>query len=267
MSLRQRLSRPPLVLLYHSIGDPLERRQDSANLVLDTERFRDQLGKLSRRGYEFLTLTDWVDRIQDGRAPEGCCALTFDDGSVDGYTILPRLLEEFDAAATIFVCPGLLGKPHFALSADAGVRLMNGDEIRELAASERFEFGSHTNEHTCMDHCSAEEAYALMHESRVALEEVIGKEVTSFAYPRCGYSAACPGAAERAGYRVAATCAPRGGLMPYELSREAITALDGDFAFALKSRRMWEPLYASWPGRTASRVLRGRRHPGQPPAE
>src|SRR5688572_16101400 len=111
MSLRQRLSRPSIVLLYHSIGDPLERSQDSANLMLDTERFRDQLSKLRRRGYEFLTLTDWVDRIRDGRGPEGCCALTFDDGSVDGYTILPQLLEEFDAAATIFVCPGLLGKP------------------------------------------------------------------------------------------------------------------------------------------------------------
>ncbi len=89
--------------------------------------------------------------------------------------------------------------------------------------------------------------------------------MTSFAYPRCGYSPACPGAAERAGYEVAATCAPAGGLLRYELSRESITALDGSFAFALKSRNLWEPLYASRAGQTASRILRGRRHPDQPP--
>jgi peptidoglycan/xylan/chitin deacetylase (PgdA/CDA1 family) len=264
MGLLQRLSRPSLVLLYHSIGEPLERRQDSANLMLPVDRFREQLGKLRRRGYEFLKLTDWVARVEDGRAPEGCCALTFDDGSSDGYSILPALLEEFDATATIFVCPGLLGKPHFALSEDSGVRLLTADEVKALAANDRFELGSHTNDHTCMDDATDEEAYALLRDSKLALEDLIGRPVTSFAYPRCGYSPACPPAAERAGYTVAATCAPAGGLDPYELSRESITALDGSFAFGLKSRRMWEPLYASWAGRTASRALRGRRHPGEP---
>ena len=261
MGLRERLSRPPLVLLYHALGDPLERRQDSANLVLDADRFRDQLGRLRRRGYRFLKLTDWVARMEDGRGPEGCCALTFDDGSSDMHSILPGVLEEFDATATIFVCPGLLGKPHFAITEDAGVRLVTQQELVELAANDRIELGSHTNEHTCMDDATADEAYALMYDSRVALEALIDQPVTSFAYPRCGYSPACPDAAERAGYRVAATCAPRGGELPYELSRESITALDGRFAFAMKSRRMWEPLYASWVGRVASRLARGRRHP------
>ncbi len=264
MKLRDRLTRPPLVLLYHALGTPLERHQDSANLMLDVDHFRGQLGRLRRRGYEFLKLTDWVTRIEDGRGPDGCCALTFDDGSSDMYSILPGLLEEFGATATIFVCPGLLGKPHFAITADAGVRLLTKDELLELDANDRIELGSHTNEHTCMDDTTAEEAYALMHDSRVALEELIGRPVTSFAYPRCGYSPACPAAAERAGYRVAATCAPAGGVLPYELSRESITALDGRLSFALKSRHLWEPLYASWLGRTASRALRGRRHPPQP---
>ena len=264
MSLRTRLSRPPLVLLYHSLGEPLERRQDSANLMLDVGRFRDQLGKLRARGYEFLKLTDWVARIEGGRGPEGCCAPTFDDGSSDMHSILPGLLEEFDATATIFVCPRLLGRPHFAMTEDAGVRLVTEQELLELAANDRIELGSHTNEHTCMDDTTAQEAYDLMYESRVALEALIGRPVTSFAYPRCGYSPACPPAAERAGYTVAATCAPAGGVLPYELSRESITGLDGSFAFALKSRMLWEPLYASWAGRTASRMLRGRRHPGQP---
>jgi peptidoglycan/xylan/chitin deacetylase (PgdA/CDA1 family) len=260
MGLRQRLSHPPLVLLYHALGDSLQRRQDTANLMLDTDRFREQLENLRGRGYEFLKLTDWFSRVQDGRGPEGCVALTFDDGSSDMHSILPGILEEFDATATIFVCPGLLGKPHFAISEDAGVRLVSREELQELAANDRIELGSHTNEHTCMDDTTDEEAFALMHDSRLALEELIGMPVTSFAYPRCGYSPACPGAAQRAGYAVAATCAPRGGVLPYELSRESITSLDGRFAFALKSRGLWEPLYASWPGRMASRALRGRRH-------
>jgi peptidoglycan/xylan/chitin deacetylase (PgdA/CDA1 family) len=265
MRLRDRISRPPLVLLYHSIGEPLERRQDPANLMVPVDRFRGQLDKLRRRGYEFLKLTDWAARIEDGRGPGGCCALTFDDGSSDNHSILPQILDEFDARATIFVCPGLLGKPHFALSEDSGVRLMTGEELHELAANPRFELGSHTNTHVCMDDATDEGAYALMHESKLALEELTGRPVTSFAYPRCGYSPACPGAARRAGYQVAATCAPAGGLDPYELRRALISALDGSFAFTLKSRHLWEPLYASWPGRTASRILRGHRHPSHPP--
>ena len=82
-----------------------------------------------------------------------------------------------------------------------------------------------------------------------ALEDLIGGRVTSFAYPYCRYSAACPAAARRAGYSCAVTCGARGSWDPYELQRQMMDRADGRLAFALKSRAAYHAATASPPAR------------------
>jgi peptidoglycan/xylan/chitin deacetylase (PgdA/CDA1 family) len=248
-----RLRTPSLVLHYHNLGD-VPRALDPHNLTVTAKAFDAQVGALRRRGYEFLTVTEFAAQLGPDGPPPGLCSLTFDDGSVDNLTVLPEILERHGARATVFACPGLLGAEHSGFPQGAGVRLMNAAELVELANRGPVEIGSHTNEHTELDEATADEAYDEMASSKAALEELLQRPVTSFAYPSCGYSAACPEAARRAGYVVAVTCIFRGGWNRYELERESITAFDGRAAFALKSRRLWAALHHSPVGRVGGRL-------------
>jgi hypothetical protein len=86
---------------------------------------------------------------------------------------------------------------------------------------------------------------------KLALEELLGRPVETFAYPFCRYSAACPAAAERAGYLAAYTCGGRGGRLPFELRREMMDSDDGRVSWALKSRRRYHETLALPPVRLA----------------
>jgi peptidoglycan/xylan/chitin deacetylase (PgdA/CDA1 family) len=253
---------PSLVLAYHGLGC-YPRDLDPHNLMVDPARFRSQLLTLRRRGYRFVPLLELAQQMGGGGTPaRGLCALTFDDGTVDNLEVLAPLLAELDAPATVFACPGLLGRSHFSMPPAAGVRLMNAQELRELAASPLVQIGSHTNEHVDLSRASSAEAHSEMVSSKAALEQLLQRPVETFAYPKCDYSPACPDAARQAGYALAVTCGGRGGWRPFELARESIDSLDRRVGFALKSRKLFFPLRDSLPGRAARTALRPLRHGG-----
>jgi peptidoglycan/xylan/chitin deacetylase (PgdA/CDA1 family) len=232
--------------------------------MVQPERFLRQMLTLEQRGYSFVKLSRFVEHLDDSPSPQGICALTFDDGTVDNLTVLLPLLQEREVSATVFACPGLLGRGHFAMPPAAGVRFMTESELAELASSPLVEIGSHTTGHADLSNASAEEAYREMAASKQQLEELLQRRVDTFAYPKCRYSQACPDAARRAGYKVAVTCHSLGGWNRFELARESIDSLDGQLTFALKSRRLFWPLWHSAPGRAARAAARPFRHAAPP---
>ncbi len=248
--------RPPLVLGYHGIAE-VPPAQDPVRLFVSADRMRAQVKRLLRRGYTLLTMSEFAERLHAGRDLRGACALTFDDGVDDD---LPGVLRSLGVPGTVYVCPGLMGKPYPWAAADTGARLMTRERVIELAADPLIEIGSHTNEHTVLESATAEEAYREMASSKQGLEEMLGRPVPSFCYPRCRYSEACPAAAERAGYTSAVTCGPRGSLSPFELRRESVHTPDGVLTFALKSRGLYYPLRDAGPARLARWATRPYRH-------
>jgi peptidoglycan/xylan/chitin deacetylase (PgdA/CDA1 family) len=136
---------------------------------------------------------------------------------------------------------------------------MDADELKTIAQHPLFELGAHTNEHTDLSSAGGEEAYRELSESKAALEQLIGKEVLTFAYPSCAYSRHCPEAARRAGYLSAVTCGDLGGWQRHELQRELVHSRDRSLSFGLKIRGLYRPLYYSGAGRSlrwATRPLR-----------
>jgi hypothetical protein len=250
---------PPLVLAYHVVGQ-VSRHLDPHNLVIEREELHEHVQLLRSRGYSFTTVTQLARMIRSGRSAAALCALSFDDGSEDGCTTLPTLLGPLGVPATLFVCPGLLGEPHPFIEPAAGVRLMTGDELRELAGRDGIEIGAHTMRHTVLADASGEQALAEMVSCKRALEALTGARVSSFAYPECAYSPACPEAARQAGYEVAVTCGARGSLQPFELRRVAINRLDSRLAFECKVRGLYDPLWQSAAGRAARWAARPFRH-------
>jgi peptidoglycan/xylan/chitin deacetylase (PgdA/CDA1 family) len=251
--------RPPLVLTYHALGD-VAREHDPDNLVHSPEKFRAEVEDLKSRGYEFVTAAEFARRLRSREPLGAVCALTFDDGSLDNATLVPGLLRALDVPATVFACPGLLGRPHPWIEPEAGVRLMNADELRAISELGLIEVGSHTWDHADLEHASEAEATRQMTSSKAALEEIVGGPVLTFAYPFCRYSGACPGAAERAGYIAAFTCGGRGGMRPYELRREMMDREHSRLAWELKTRGLFDRVMGSAPAR-AARALRSVARP------
>jgi peptidoglycan/xylan/chitin deacetylase (PgdA/CDA1 family) len=249
--------RPPLVLAYHSIGS-LPSEHDPDDLMVPERAFVFHVDSLKARGYHFVKSSEFAHLLRSGSRIEGVCALTFDDGALDNAVLLPDLLQKLGVPATLFVCPGLLGRPHPWLSPQSGVRLVNAEELDRLSRLDFVEIGSHTNEHMDMSLVGADEAYREMVSSKRALEDLIGKPVESFAYPFCRYSPSCPAAAERAGYTSAAA-GSAGSWDPYELRRELMDPRDGRIRFALKSRGAFRPIVSSGPGRLVRRMRRSNR--------
>jgi peptidoglycan/xylan/chitin deacetylase (PgdA/CDA1 family) len=255
------MMRPALILVYHGIAK-VSQQVDPRNLVVDPERFAAQVEVLKRRDYEFVTVSEFVARLGFNAPSSRLCALTFDDGTVDHAGTLPELLERLDVPATLYVCPGLLGRPNPFLQSGNPLRFMTAEELRGASQNPRIEIGSHTRTHVVLEDATEEEAYTEMVASKADLEALIDKPVLTFAYPRCFYSSACPAAAERAGYLAAVTCGPRGSWNPYELRRQAMASFDGRVAFELKSRAWWYPLQQSHAGRAlpwAVKLLRRSR--------
>jgi peptidoglycan/xylan/chitin deacetylase (PgdA/CDA1 family) len=246
---RSSFMRPPLVLAYHALGE-LDPALDPEGLAIPPAELRAQVERLLAREYEFVTMADFAWRLVTDEPLHGICALTFDDGSRDNATILPDILRTLKVPATIFVCPGLLGEPHPWIAPEAGMRLMNLDELRAVAALPFIEIGSHTRMHVDMGAITdPAEAYAELRSSKLMLEEMLDQPIESFAYPYGRYSSVCPAEAERAGYLSAATCELRGDWTPYELRRELIAPGDLAFRFELKIRGLFRPLVSSPPAR------------------
>jgi peptidoglycan/xylan/chitin deacetylase (PgdA/CDA1 family) len=242
--------RPPLVLTYHALGE-VAPEYDPENLVHPPKKFRAEIKHLTKRGYEFVTAAEFGSRLRSSAPPHGVCAVTFDDGSVDNATLLPELLRELDIPATVFACPGLLGRPHPWIAAEAGVRLMDEDELRTISDFGFIEIGSHTWDHADLEVADEAEIARQLESSKEALERILLKPVLTLAYPFCRYSPACLGAAERTGYLCAFTCSGRGSWEPYEIRREMMDRDHSRLAWALKSRGLFDRVAASPPARLA----------------
>jgi len=65
---------------------------------------------------------------------------------------------------------------------------MTAEELKSLAISKLFEIGAHTVHHPMLSRLSSEKQREEIVESKNALEEMLGREITSFAYPHGDYS-------------------------------------------------------------------------------
>jgi peptidoglycan/xylan/chitin deacetylase (PgdA/CDA1 family) len=250
------------VLAYHGIAE-IPSPHDPARLFVSPWRFRAQVRSLIRRRYRFLRISEFARLLRAGSKLRDTCVLTFDDGSDDNATTLAPILRELGIPATLYVCPGLLGRHYPWTEPEAGVRFMTEEMLVELSRDPLIEIGSHTREHAVLADATAEEAHREMAASKRELEAMLGLEVSGFAYPRCNYSSACPSAAERAGYTSAVTCGKRGGWDPFQLRREAVRRDDGPLAFALKSRGLHRRVRDLEAVDLAARVTQPYRHRGR----
>lgn len=169
--------------------------------------FRKQIAALADAGYQPLTMSDAVHRIDHGKPmPRQPIVVTFDDGFRNFKEAAIPVLTHHSFTATLYVTTGYLGSTSRWLGAgDAGQIPMLGLEDLDGVASAGVEVGAHSRSHAMLDVLPAAMLEAEVGACRDRLRDLTGLPVSTFAYPH-GYSnGAVRATVRRAGFSSAAS--------------------------------------------------------------
>lgn len=200
-----RLRRTPGLTLvgWHRVDD------SGDDLSTPVDAFRQHLDELARWGAVVLPLEEAAARLYAGTLPDRAVALTFDDGYASVVETAWPILRERGLPATLFVVSGFLaGARRFAWDRHQrdhdGLRLSTAAEVA-AAAEDGLDVGSHTVSHPWLPQLGPAELRRELAGSRDALEDLLGRAITSVAYPTGGWDPAVRRAAGDAGYRIGIT--------------------------------------------------------------
>ncbi len=220
---------PRAILTYHSI--------DASGSILSTSpaALRAQLESVRRRGLDVLHPPALLDAPDDGPA----VSLTFDDGYANFYTEAFPILLDLGFRATVLIVPGLCGgradwggQPASFLDRE----LMSWSQIEELSRA-RIVFGAHSMTHKPLPALSFERAKAETLESKRRIEDRIGRNVETFAYP---YGAASAALEQVVAEHFRAGLSTRLGYLPEEPRPASLERLD---AYYLRSAFWFDGLF------------------------
>ena len=209
------LRREMPVIMYHRFIEH-ESEKGVHGTWLPVAMFEKHLKLMKWLGYETLTFADLADkgfihRLQYGKK---YLMITVDDGYRDNFTRMLPLLEKYGYKAVVYI---VTGEDHnrwdveHPTHPDTPVALMNGDEIRALAASGHVEIGGHTLTHPRLSTLAPEQQAREIRANKERLERLLGHPLLSFAYPYGDLNESAKAEACAAGYRyaVATNSGPR----------------------------------------------------------
>ena len=190
----------PLVLVYHAVSDtwndPLSVR------VAD---FEQQMRKLVSRGYRGGTWRDLLSNPGNRKLVH----ITFDDAFRSVANALP-VLRELALPCTIFACTqyasdgGRLSIPQLAQrSDDGGISTMDWTVLQGIAEDGLVEIGSHGRGHLDLVQLSDADLRVELGESKSEIEDHLGRQCATLAYPFGSQDARVRRAAASAGYAAA----------------------------------------------------------------
>ena len=235
--------------MYHSISSCASSKFRPC--IVSPETFNEHLSYLDECHYTPVTVTQFVQAMARGGdgLPPHPVILTFDDGYADFYTKALPALQCHGFTATLYVATAFVdGTSRWLQHMGEGMRpMLTWEQLAEISAS-GIECAAHTHTHRPLDMLPLSVVCDEIVRSKELLEEHLGQQVSSFAYPSGFYSARARQIVRAAGY--ASACAVKGVLSslhddPYALARLAIKPDTGvhDLAAALSTGH--GPLVAS----------------------
>lgn len=163
------------ILMYHYVGNnpnPKDHQRDTLSITPD--KFETQMRWLSINGYTPVTLDSLFGIFYKlTPRPRKPVVLTFDDGYVDFYYNAFPILNSFNFHAVSFIPTGLIGKPAY----------MTWDQIKQIQTSGLVDFEAHTINHYDLTTLPYPKIIEELKQSKITLEQQIGRPVNFIAYP------------------------------------------------------------------------------------
>jgi len=205
------------------------------------ENFRKDMQLIRAAGYHVVSLASVLNAIKDNdRLPDKTVVITFDDGLACDYENALPILQEFGYTASAFVVTGKVGG-YNDFSKNYGFsrrRMLTASEIRAMDEA-GIDIGSHTVNHILLGKTEKRAAINEIRDSKAMLEDILGHEVSHFAYPFGSWNPAIRDAVMEADYTGACSTMPwqnRNDTDPYLLRRSEIKGSDAPWQFRLKLR-------------------------------
>ena len=190
-------------LMLHSISEP--RSKDELSYYVSPRRFHRLMRWFRATNHRTATIAEWLE----GNVAEKHVLLTFDDAYDDLYEELLPLVIEQRCTPVIYLVANHIGAAN-TWDQTSGLRARNLLTLAQIREMQKYgvEFGSHTLTHPYLPDVSDAQLQQEVTESKLRLEELLGVEVTSFAYPFGGVDRRVRAAVAAAGYKVAFTTQP-----------------------------------------------------------
>jgi peptidoglycan/xylan/chitin deacetylase (PgdA/CDA1 family) len=193
------------ILLYHSVS--ANPSGEAAPFAITPGDFRRQLAHLREHGYTATTVSGLVRDLDAGTPlTDRLVLITFDDGFADFHSHALPALEEFEFPATLYVTTGFVADQGDDLPLPRPGPMLSWGQVLEVAAR-GVEVGAHSHTHPELDAFFPRVLEREVARPKRLLEERLGREVASFAYPHGYASARLRRGVRAAGYRSA--CAVR----------------------------------------------------------
>jgi peptidoglycan/xylan/chitin deacetylase (PgdA/CDA1 family) len=182
------------ILCFHSISSVQPARW---KYHLEPERFQNFLVRLRASGYTFVL-------PEDNAAAKREIALTFDDGYEDFYFEVFPKMEMLVLKPVVFVVVDRIGQTNVwdQVTSAPAKRLLSLNQIREMSRY-GVHFGSHSMTHACLTRLSDTELRQEVADSKAALQDKLGTDVSIFAYPYGAHDERVRAAVAEAGYKQA----------------------------------------------------------------
>jgi peptidoglycan/xylan/chitin deacetylase (PgdA/CDA1 family) len=183
-----------LILLYHSVGG------GSASSV-PADAFAAQMALVAER-FTVVPLSELRHARSNGGRDQNLACITFDDGYRDNYEHALPILERHGLRASFFPATSFLGGRFRSWAADHP--MMTAEQVRTLATL-GHEIGAHSVTHRKLTQLPADAVRRETADSKSLLEDLTGRPVHAFAYPKGAYDDAVQRAVADAGFAVAVT--------------------------------------------------------------
>lgn len=162
------------ILMAHQVGG-----KEKSTFNISIQSFESLLINLKNRKVISLSSLN----LDDPKSTEVRWALTFDDVPESFYENAYPLLKKYDMPFTLFVATSLLNTDGY----------INETQLKEMADDSLCTIGSHGVSHSYMCFLSKIDFEKELRESQRILSDMIGKEITLFAFPygsyyACGYT-------------------------------------------------------------------------------
>ncbi len=161
------------ILMYHYI-EPPTATTTLKGLYIDPIIFDKQLEALKKDNYQTLFISELATNLESEKKLTGKnIVLSFDDGYEDFYTQAWPILKKYNYKATLYIIINRLDTKGYLTRA----------QVKELAASDLVEIGSHTFNHPDLRSLKKKDANFEIQASKKILETISGRPVLTFAYP------------------------------------------------------------------------------------